>query len=101
MEAATARAIGLLGTGGISDAVNVLDGQIGRAPWTSELYLLRGLAKANLNALPEAIADVERARMLTPEPQRAVALLSGLYAAANMPDEAAALRQEVQKLGGK
>ena len=100
VEAASALAIGMIGSGGAGAAVPALDKQISRAPWTSELYLLRGLAKANLGLLPEAIVDVERSRLLTPQPKRALTLLTGLYAARGMPDKAAALQQEIRQLDG-
>ncbi|WP_432393381.1 tetratricopeptide repeat protein [Pseudarthrobacter sp. L19] len=100
VEAASALAIGMIGSGGAEDAVPALDEQIRRAPWTSELYLLRGLAKANLGLIPEAIVDVQRSSSLTPQPKRALTLLTGLYAAGGMPDKAAALQQEIRRLDG-
>ena len=101
IEAATARAIGKLGSGGTRDAVSILDEQVRRAPWTSELYLLRGLAKGSLGTFKEAIVDVERARELSPDPKRAMSLLADLYSAAGMPDKGDALRQEILKLDAR
>jgi Flp pilus assembly protein TadD len=93
MEALTALAVGQLGTGDVEAAWKTLDSQIERSPWTSEPYLLRGLAKASGQDAAGAIADIERAAELTPKPERALSVLSELYVVSGQPEKAA----EVEK----
>lgn len=93
MEALTALAVGQLGTGDVEAAWKTLDRQIERSPWTSEPYLLRGLAKASGQDAAGAIADIERAAELTPKPERALSVLSELYVVSGQPEKAA----EVEK----
>ncbi|MFE4196527.1 tetratricopeptide repeat protein [Paenarthrobacter sp. NPDC056912] len=88
MEVLTALAIGQLGTGDVPTASVTLDQQIERSPWTSEPYLLRGLAKASAQDLMGATSAVERAAELTPKPERALTILSDLDIAAGEPEKA-------------
>lgn len=94
MEALSALAIGQLGTGDVEAAEKTLDRQIDRSPWTSEPYLLRGLAKANGQDMAGAIADVESAAALTPKPKRALSILSELYVVSGQPEKAAEVEEK-------
>ncbi|MFJ4268365.1 O-antigen ligase family protein [Paenarthrobacter nicotinovorans] len=97
-EALTSLAVGQLGTGDLKAARQTLDALIERSPWTSEPYLLRGLAKASDQDLAGAIADVERAAALTPKPGRALQLLSALYIEAGEPGKAAEVEARLGRL---
>ncbi|MFJ4264870.1 O-antigen ligase family protein [Paenarthrobacter nicotinovorans] len=97
-ETLTALAVGQLGTGDLPAARQTLDNLIERSPWTSEPYLLRGLAKASDQDLAGAIADVEHAAALTPKPGRALQLLSALYIEAGEPGKAAEVEAQLGRL---
>lgn len=97
-EALTALAVGQLGTSDLTAARQTLDELIERSPWTSEPYLLRGLAKASDQDLAGAIADVDRSAALTPNPGRALQLLSALYVEAGEPGKAAEVEARLARL---
>jgi O-antigen ligase len=97
-EALTSLAVGQLGTGDLTAARQTLDNLVERSPWTSEPYLLRGLAKASDQDLAGAIADAEHAAALTPKPGRALQLLSALYIEAGEPGKAAEVEARLGRL---
>ncbi|WP_104138093.1 O-antigen ligase family protein [Arthrobacter sp. ZGTC131] len=99
-EAGTALAIGYLYSGDPGAAKKLLDGLVREAPYSTGLYVHRGVAQFGLGQAAGGIADLERAAALDPGLETPWRILSNIHQRLGNAEAAQAARQRADKLSG-
>lgn len=79
LEAGIATAIGHIYSGDLATAKALLDKLAATAPYSSGVYLQRGVANFGLGRTAESIADLEKAAVLDPKSDTPWRVLAGVY----------------------
>ena len=98
VEAGLALAIGQLNSGDIPEAKQQLDGLISRAPYTSGLYVQRGIAWFGLGQPEQSIADLRTAAGQSPSSPVPWQVLARVYQRVGQEGNAAQAQQEADRL---
>jgi O-antigen ligase len=100
-EAGTALAIGYLYSGDLGAAKNLLDDLVREAPYSTGLYVHRGVAQFGLGQAAEGIADLEHAAALDPGLDTPWRILSNIYVRLGNAEAAHAASQRADTLSGR
>ena len=101
LEAGIATAIGHIYSGDLTAAKSLLDTLAVTAPYSSGVYLQRGVANFGLGRPAESIADLEEAAMLDPKSGTPWSVLAGVYQRLGDTDRAQDALQHAQDLGAR
>jgi Flp pilus assembly protein TadD len=97
-EAGTALAIGYLYSGDPGAAKTVLDGLVRDAPYSTGLYVQRGVAQFGLGRASDGIADLEHAAALDPGLDTPWRILSNIYQRMGNAEAAQAANRHAESL---
>lgn len=100
-EAGTALAIGYLYSGDLGAAKNLLDGLVREAPYSTGLYVHRGVAQFGLGQTAGGIADLEHAAALDPGLDTPWRILANIYVRMGNAEAAQAASQHADTLSGR
>ncbi|PNH85462.1 O-antigen ligase family protein [Arthrobacter sp. AFG20] len=101
LEAGTALAVGYLYGGDVAAAKDLLDALVADAPYSTGLYVHRGVAQFGLGRSAEAIADLERAASLDPSLDTPWRVLANIHQRLGNAQASLAARQRADALAGK
>ena len=99
-EAGTALAVGYLYSGDVPAAKDLLDALVADAPYSTALYVHRGVAQFGLGRSAEAIADLEHAASLDPSLETPWRILTNIHQRLGHTQEALAAGQRADSLAG-
>jgi hypothetical protein len=99
-EAGTALALGYLYSGDVPAAKDLLDALVADAPYSTALYVHRGVAQFGLGHPAEAIADLEHAASLDPSLETPWRILANIHQRLGHAQEALAASQRADSLVG-
>ncbi|MFE4834794.1 O-antigen ligase family protein [Arthrobacter sp. NPDC056691] len=99
-EAGTALAIGYLYSGDVPAAKDLLDALVADAPYSTTLYVQRGVAQFGLGRSADAIADLEHAAALDPSLDTPWRVLANIHQRLGNAQEALAASQRADALAG-
>lgn len=100
-EAGTALAIGYLYSGDPGAAKNVLDDLVRDAPYSTGLYVHRGVAQFGLGRAADGIADLEHAAALDPGLDTPWRILANIHQRLGNAEAAQAASQRADTLSGR
>ena len=101
VEAGLALSIGYLYSGDVPAAKSRLDGLIARAPFTTGLYLQRGIANFGIGHVQESLEDLHTAAIQSPSSPEPWVIMARIYDRMGNPGAATAARSRAVELGGK
>jgi Flp pilus assembly protein TadD len=99
-EAGTALAVGYLYSGDVPAAKDLLDALVADAPYSTALYVHRGVAQFGLGRSAEAIADLEHAASLDPSLETPWRILANIHQRLGHAQEALAASRRADSLAG-
>lgn len=99
-EAGTALAVGYLYSGDVPAAKDLLDALVIDAPYSTTLYVHRGVAQFGMGRSTEAIADLEHAASLDPSLDTPWRVLANIHQRLGNVQEALAASQRADSLAG-
>jgi O-antigen ligase len=99
-EAGTAQAIGYLYSGDVPAAKELLDTLVSDAPYSTALYVHRGVAQFGMGHSAEAIADLQHAAVLDPSLDTPWRILANIHQRLGNAQEALAASQRADALTG-
>lgn len=97
-EAGLALAVGLIYSGEMGDAKELLDRLLSEAPSSTSLYIQRGVANYGLGRPAESIRDLQKAASLDPALEEPWRILSAIYERLGDTAAAQAARERVNAL---
>jgi O-antigen ligase len=100
LEAGTALAVGYLYSGDVAAAKDLLDTLVAESPYSTGLYVQRGVAQFGLGRSAEAIADLEHAASLDPSLDTPWLVLANIHQRLGNAQEALAASQRADSLTG-
>jgi hypothetical protein len=100
LEAGTALAVGYLYSGDVPAAKDLLDGLVAESPYSTGLYVHRGVAQFGMGRSAEAIADLEHAASLDPSLDTPWRVLANIHQRLGNVQEALAASQRAESLAG-
>jgi hypothetical protein len=99
-EAGTALALGYLYSGDVPAAKDLLDALVAEAPYSTTLYVHRGVAQFGMGRSSEAIADLEHAASLDPSLDTPWRVLANIYQRLGNVQESLAASRHADSLHG-
>ncbi|MFF2316416.1 O-antigen ligase family protein [Arthrobacter sp. NPDC058097] len=100
-EAGTALAVGYLYSGDVPAAKDLLDSLVAESPYSTALYVHRGVAQFGMGDSVEAITDLEHAASLDPSLDTPWRVLANIHQRLGNVQEAATASQRADSLAGK
>lgn len=98
IEAGLALSIGYINSGDVPAARKMLDELVARAPYTSALYVQRGIAAFGLGQLDQSIADLRTAASQSPKSPVAWQVLARVYQRTGQDGKAALAQGHADRL---
>lgn len=98
LEAGTALALGYLYSGDVPKAKDVLDALVADSPYSTALYVHRGVAQFGLGRPAESIADLEHAASLDPSLDTPWLVLANIHQRLGNDQDASAAMQRAEAL---
>ncbi|MHA7168515.1 O-antigen ligase family protein [Arthrobacter bambusae] len=98
IEAGLALSIGYMHTGNLHVAKDHLDALITRAPYTTELYIQRGVANFGLGDLKQSLTDLQTAASQSPASPLPWSIMGSIYDRIGDHDKASAVRLKADQI---
>ncbi|WP_078109040.1 O-antigen ligase family protein [Arthrobacter sp. SRS-W-1-2016] len=98
IEAGLALSIGYMHTGNLQTAKDHLDTLIARAPYTTALYIQRGVANFGLGEPTQSLTDLQTAASQSPSSPLPWSIMAGIYDRIGDHDKAAAARVQADQI---